>query len=226
MVQYKKQGRGAVRKAHQPPGRPKDAAKKAAIVRAATALFMKHGFEMTSMEAVAKKADVSKLTIYSHFADKQELFKAVIRQRCDQQAMPECFMALAGQSAREGLLQLGKRLASLILSPDSLRLHRIMQMEAARYPQIVAIFYEAGPRRVRQAFGELLEEWNRQGKLSVRNVPQATEQFFSLIKGELHLKAMMLLAPDLSAEAVDAHIEAAVNLFLAGYQPKTKADAP
>src|ERR1700685_3610870 len=86
------------------PGRPKDSAKREGIVRAATALFMKDGYELTSMDAVAKKADVSKLTIYSHFADKSDLFREVIRCRCDKSAMPECFLALAQESPEEALL--------------------------------------------------------------------------------------------------------------------------
>src|ERR1700685_4220571 len=85
------------------PGRPKDAAKRADILRAATALFLKDGYELTSMEAVAKKADVSKLTIYSHFADKAELFRNVIRMRCDKLAAPESFKALMDKPVRPAL---------------------------------------------------------------------------------------------------------------------------
>ncbi len=201
-------------------GRPKDASKKAGIIRAASSLFMKDGFELTSMEAVAKKADVSKLTIYSHFANKEELFKAIIHQRCDQQAMPECFMALAHLPVEKALIDLGHRLTSLIFSPDSLRLQRVMQAEATRHPQIIKIFFEAGPKRVRVAFGELLAEWVRQGKLRVDDIPVATEQYFSLIKGEMHQKALMLLAPKPTARELNKHIRAAVTLFLSGYQVK------
>ena len=63
------------------PGRPKDSVKREEIVSAATLLFMENGYGLTSMEAVAKQAGVSKLTIYSHFADKSELFRAIIQQR-------------------------------------------------------------------------------------------------------------------------------------------------
>jgi TetR/AcrR family transcriptional repressor of mexJK operon len=45
------------------PGRPKDTAKREEIVAAATDLFMQKGYELTSMEAVARQAGVSKLTI-------------------------------------------------------------------------------------------------------------------------------------------------------------------
>src|SRR5579884_1007747 len=94
-------------------GRPKDAAKHDSIVHAANALFMKNGYELTSMEAVAKKAGVSKLTVYSHFANKDELFKAVIRQRCDKLAMPECYLSLAQEPVEQALLHIGTKFIKL-----------------------------------------------------------------------------------------------------------------
>src|SRR5271170_5577544 len=100
-------------------GRPKDAAKGEGIVRAATALFMKDGYELTSMEAVAKKASVSKLTIYSHFANKDELFKQVIRQRCDKRAMPQCFMSKVNKPVEEALTEIASHFVPLVYSADS-----------------------------------------------------------------------------------------------------------
>ena len=64
------------------PGRPKDLEKRAAILAAAKRLFPLSGFEGTSMDAIAAEAGVSKLTVYSHFTDKETLFVAAIRARC------------------------------------------------------------------------------------------------------------------------------------------------
>ena len=64
------------------PGRPKDLEKRAAILAAAKRLFPMSGFEGTSMDAIAAEAGVSKLTVYSHFTDKETLFVAAIRARC------------------------------------------------------------------------------------------------------------------------------------------------
>jgi TetR/AcrR family transcriptional repressor of mexJK operon len=204
-------------------GRPKDAAKREKILQAAGILFLKHGYELTSMEALAKMADVSKLTVYSHFDNKAELFKEVIRQRCDRQAAPEGFLNFAKLPVEQALLQLGKILTGLIFSSDSIRLLRILQSEAERHPQLVKIFYEAAPQRVKTAFGELLKEWVSQGQLVVTDIPVATEQFFSLLKGELYLKAMMSLEPIPDSAALENHVRAGISLFLAGYLSKNQA---
>jgi len=201
-------------------GRPKDTAKHEGIVRAANTLFMKNGYELTSMEAVAKKADVSKLTIYSHFSNKSELFKAVIRSRCDTLAMPESLMTLAHEPVEKALLQLGLNFVTLIFRPDSIRLHCIMQAEAARHPKIVQIFFEAGPKRVREAFSKLLQAWNDEKQLAIPDVAKATDQFFSLLKGEMLMKIILLRMPTPSANELKTHVRATVDFFLAAYQPK------
>ena len=48
------------------------------IIEAATAVFMKLGYEGTSMEQIAAKAGVSKQTVYKHFADKERLFSDIV----------------------------------------------------------------------------------------------------------------------------------------------------
>ena len=58
------------------PGRPKDLEKRAAILQAAKQLFTTQGFDGTSMDAIAGLAGVSKLTVYSHYRDKERLFVA------------------------------------------------------------------------------------------------------------------------------------------------------
>ena len=59
-------------------GRPKDMAKRQAILDAAKTLFLTKGYASTSMDAVASLAGVSKLTVYSHFTDKETLFSSGI----------------------------------------------------------------------------------------------------------------------------------------------------
>lgn len=199
-------------------GRPKDALKRENILAAATALFMKQGYELTSVEAIAKTADVSKLTIYSHFTNKTELFRVVIEQCCDQLAAPESFIAYAQLPVKQGLMQLGTSLAALIYSDDAIHLQRIMQSEAIQHAKIVKVFYEAGPQRVKLAFAELLSVWQQQQQLVIGDINRATEQFFSLLKGEVYVNAMLLLSPIPSADEIELHVQNTVAMFLAAYQ--------
>jgi len=203
-------------------GRPKDTVKREGIVRAGNDLFLKNGYTLTSMEAVAKKADVSKLTIYSHFANKDELFKEVILQRCNKLATSETFAVLADKPVEKALLELGLDFTRMIFSPDSIRLQGIMQAEAARHPKVVQIFFDTGPKRVRAAFGQLLQAWVDRRLLKIPNIAKATDQFFSLLKGEMLMKMMLLRMPTPSEAELKSHVRATVQFFLAAYGPKSQ----
>jgi TetR/AcrR family transcriptional repressor of mexJK operon len=201
-------------------GRPKDAAKRSEILRAATDLFLKDGYELTSMEAVARKADVSKLTVYSHFTDKAELFSNVIRMRCEKVAPAESFREVMNKPARAALVEIAARFVTNIFTSDSIRLHRILQAEATRHPEMARIFYETGPRRVRAAFGELLQHYVDNRRLAIRDIPKAAEQFFSLLKGETLTKLLLALEKYPAPAELKKHAEASVDMFLAAYEPR------
>lgn len=56
--------------------------KRKAILEAAKRLFLEEPFERVSMDAVAAAAQVSKVTIYAHFENKEQLFVAAMSQGC------------------------------------------------------------------------------------------------------------------------------------------------
>src|SRR5438093_129172 len=60
------------------PERGRSAGKHAAIVQAATALFLRNGYQGTSVDDIAATAAVSKQTVYKNFGDKEQLFAAII----------------------------------------------------------------------------------------------------------------------------------------------------
>lgn len=53
--------------------------KKENIRQAALALFKLHGFEKVSINDIAQKANVSHVTIYNHFGNKEELVREIIK---------------------------------------------------------------------------------------------------------------------------------------------------
>jgi len=209
-----------IKPANLPLGRPKNSAKRDGIIRAATALFMTKGYELTSMEAVALKADVSKITIYNHFSDKDELFKCVIQSRCAKLAIFNSYADLASQHPEPALIAIGKSFATLMYNPDSIRLHRIMISEAARHSKTVRLFYESGPQRVKTVFSDLLRQWVDKNLLVISDIAKAAEHYFSLLKGEMHMKVCFGIAAPPSPEELEPHIDAAVSVFLSAYQSK------
>ncbi|WP_275002847.1 TetR/AcrR family transcriptional regulator [Promicromonospora iranensis] len=59
-------------------GRPRDPRTDEAILRAALELFTEHGHAGTSIEAIARRAGVGKLTVYRRWESKDELIAAAV----------------------------------------------------------------------------------------------------------------------------------------------------
>ena len=199
------------------PGRPKDLGKRAAILDAAKRMFTVQGYDGVSMDQIAAEAGVSKLTVYSHFGDKEALFAAAVKAHCDM-GLPDALFAVAPDTPlRERLLQIARAFYAMVSAPEAVAGHRIMctpQITASPLPRL---FWEAGPKRVQAAFVTLLEHRIAAGELAIDDVPRAAGQFFALLKGDPHAQLVFGCCDMPDAAAIDAHLVASVDLFLRGY---------
>ncbi|MDH7452958.1 TetR/AcrR family transcriptional regulator [Luteimonas composti] len=196
------------------PGRPKDLAKRAAILEAAGRMFTRLGFEGASMDQIASEAGVSKLTVYSHFGDKETLFGEAVRLVCDSLMPGDLFVADPSAPLRSQLEGIARAFFAMIVSDEALATHRMM-MSPGGDERLRQLFWEAGPERVQQAFTAFLEA--RAGELDIPDLPRAARQFFALLKGDLHTRLACGLCERPSAAAVDEHIAATVDMFLRAY---------
>jgi TetR/AcrR family transcriptional repressor of mexJK operon len=205
------------------PGRPKDLEKRAAILDAAKTLFLAKGFDGTSMDAIAASAGVSKLTVYSHFGDKDRLFKAAVVSRCDEQMPAAMFAVAVGTPARQALLTIARGFHGLIHSDEAIALHRMMIANAGQSPHLAELFYEAGPKRTLDGFERYLQAAVQAGQLDIHDIPRAAEHFFVLCKGLAHMRRLVGCGGACKRQDRDAHLDSVVDLFLRAYAP---ADPP
>src|SRR5580698_4504059 len=70
------------------PLRGTEDARRQSLLKAAEELFMDQGFGAASMDAVAKRAGVSKKTIYCFFDNKEKLFEAVMTDHLERRPIP------------------------------------------------------------------------------------------------------------------------------------------
>src|SRR5947199_8513841 len=87
-----------------PPG-----SKAESILAAAKRSFLAAGFGAVSMDAIAREAGVSKATVYSHFAGKEELFGAMIGRECERYFARFSAGELDPRDVRASLTVLGRR---------------------------------------------------------------------------------------------------------------------
>ncbi|WP_434458356.1 TetR/AcrR family transcriptional regulator [Stutzerimonas urumqiensis] len=201
------------------PGRPKDPAKREAILAAAKTLFLGNGYEGSSMEAIAAEAGVSKLTLYSHFKDKEALFCAAVQATCEQRLPSSLFHPAPELPIEQALGALATAFWSLVSSPESIGLHRLMITVAPQNPDMSRLFYEAGPQRVLQDTRQFLQVATSRGQLQVTDALKAAEHFCSLVKGLNHFHQLIGHSGPLDEAQLREHIADVVALFIRAYRP-------
>jgi TetR/AcrR family transcriptional regulator, mexJK operon transcriptional repressor len=207
------------------PGRPKDLEKRAAILQAAKSLFPEHGFDGTSMDSIAALAGVSKLTVYSHFTDKETLFTEAVREKCSEQMPNELFVVDACGSLREQLLAIAKAFFALVMSDESISLHRLLTSGAAPSAKLAQRFWEAGPQTLQAEFAGFLHREVDAGQLHIADIKRASSQFFCLLKGEVHARQLCGCSEMKFSQAdIDQHLEATVDMFMRAYAPGRPAN--
>jgi TetR/AcrR family transcriptional repressor of mexJK operon len=199
------------------PGRPKDLAKRDAILEAAKRLFAGDGYTGVSMDQIAAAAGVSKLTVYSHFGDKEALFAAAVRAKCEEMLPDDLFAQELKGPLRAQLKAIASAFFALISSDEAISTHRMMITPGNADDPLRRLFWEAGPQRTHQAFGAFLQSRVEAGELDIADVQRASEQFFALIKGELHGRMMCGLCARPARGDVNAHLDASVDMFLRAY---------
>src|SRR5437016_10835727 len=123
--------------------RRKDA-RPAEILTAALACFAERGFAATRLDDVALRAGVTKGTLYLYFQNKEELFKAVVRQELlPNIARAEAIVGDATEPAAFLLERLIKSFAEVISSPVS-AIPKLVLAEAGNFPDLARFYLEIG----------------------------------------------------------------------------------
>ena len=81
--------------------------------------------------AIAARAGVSKLTVYSHFGDKDALFLAAVESYCDAQVPTALFTPAPDQPLRHRLVGVARAVYALMASPDAVAGFRMMCSQAS-----------------------------------------------------------------------------------------------
>jgi TetR/AcrR family transcriptional regulator len=130
------------------------------LLAAALELFVEKGFAATKAEEVARRAGVSKGTLFLYFASKEELFKAVVRENIAERfpqwnAELEAYSGSSADLLRYSMQQWWARVGST----KAAGLAKLMMSEASNFPDLAA-FYQ---REVIQPGHELIRRILQRG---------------------------------------------------------------
>ncbi|MCL6415305.1 TetR/AcrR family transcriptional regulator [Aestuariirhabdus sp. Z084] len=196
--------------------RSKSEEKRDSILDSAICLFIEQGFENTSMDQIAQRANVSKQTVYSHFAGgKEELFSASIRSKCtSHQLDAEAFKKL--KDPRSALTTLAFRFSELLQTQEAVHVFRTCVAQAETHPQLSRLFFAEGPGNMFDQVEFLLLQFHQQGLLNIEQPRFAAVQFLMMIHGESRLRLELNVEPR-PEEETQHYVQNCVDTFMRAY---------
>lgn len=206
-------------------GETRSARKDREIIQAATAAFIGKGYDGTSMEEIATRAGASKQTIYKHFKDKETLFGEVVLSTATQvNDVIESVTTLLSEAKfmEGGLQQLARRLVTMLLDEELLKLRRLIIANADRMPQLGRSWYEKGFERMLASTASCFQKLTDRGLMQTSDPRLAASHLFGMLLWIPMNEAMFTGSNPRSKAELERHADASVEAFLVAYgaQPK------
>lgn len=183
-------------------------------MRAARASFFERGFAASTIEDIAARAGVSKVTVYKRFEDKEALFEAAVRAE-----MATMIAQLDHEPAGDGSLAqqlngFGYVLLRFLFSPSHVALDRMLAADLTQSPDMARRFFDAGPGHCRARVAGLLEAAAARGEIRIDNPLLAAADLLSLWRGFLDKELEFGIIAAIDDATVRFRVERGTRNFL------------
>ena len=190
--------------------------KRAAIVHAAVAEFQASGFDGTSMDQIAARADVSKRTVYNHFPSKEDLFQEIVAELTARSDRTESFSFDDEGTIEEQLTTIGATILDAMAGDDFINLARVVLSRFLHAPELAARIHK-GHKPFRAGLMSWIETASAEGRLNVGDPDMAARQFVALLNAAALWPQVLAAQPPLTPAGRDAALRSAVSMFLDHY---------
>jgi TetR/AcrR family transcriptional repressor of mexJK operon len=192
-----------------------DLAKSEAILDAAVSVLAERGLS-ASMEEIARRAQVSKQTIYNHYGSKAELVRALVDRRVNDIVAP-LMTAEAGEHPEEALAGFGRVMLEALLTPRTAAMMQLYIAGASETPDLARTVYEAGPRASRARLAQFLAQEAADGRLAIDDPNLAAEFFAGMVVGTYQIAALLGVDRRVTIEEIDGVTREAAARFMRAY---------
>ena len=210
-----------------PRWRRRSEARPGEIVQAALDLFVEKGFSSTKMDEIAKRAGVTKGTVYLYFPSKDDLFRAVVEEVMGaQMESAERLVAEHTGSTPELIAELIRAWWRVGGSARLSCMGKLITSEAANFPELARYYVDHVVVRARRIFEAALRRGIERGEL--RDVPlnyAARLAIAPLVQASIYQRSLQAFDPD--GWEMERYLELHIDLFLRGLakEPETNGNA-
>ena len=200
----------------RPRWQRRKAARPAEIVTAALEVFVQRGFAAARLEEVARRAGVTKGTLYLYFKSKEALFKAVVRETivpviAQGEALAQSFTG----TARELVERLVREYWRLVGETELAGIPKLMMAEAATFPQLTRFYYEEVVTRGHRLMAGVIERGIKSGEFRQVDVATAAKLAMSpLMHATVARRAFASCMPE--GFDVAKYLDTHIDLYLHG----------
>lgn len=190
-------------------------ARKSSILAAATDSFLEEGYGASNIDAIAKRAGVSKPTVYKHFDSKIDLFCAMIDTIADGMAEhPEEDLAhVKTLSPRDGFIFVANKMAARFYNKQLVHLYRLIIAESGKFPEMNEALAQCFCNECHDLFEDLLRDYVAQGFLKIEDIEAATRQFMVLLEEPIVYQLFMRRDDMPSQKETNEIIRRTVDMF-------------
>ena len=207
---------------HRPGAKPPSAQeirKRRQVLDGARKLFFTHGYDVTSIDEVAREAGVSKATLYVYFPSKESLFAEVAREERARVASNLFTLDPDDHDVRRVLGRVGRGLVRVVTSPGIVSWFRAVLSVGERMPELGADYYNEGVRGSMKRLAIYLARQAELGHLKIDDPDIAAAQFLEMAQTTMARPMLFGAEGKPSDERVDYVVDQAVKVFMAAYGP-------
>ncbi|MCP5403446.1 MAG: TetR/AcrR family transcriptional regulator [Novosphingobium sp.] len=148
-------------------------------------IFLEKGFDKATLDMVAKSVNMTKRTIYSKYEDKEAFFKAAVIRAIERVAAFQAKALVSCECAtlEETLNCVARMRMDQMTRSEGLRLLRILNSEAYRFPEIFELSSNHITTPVVEFLARRLEKHAETGEIKVDNPKLAATAFLSMVVG-------------------------------------------
>jgi AcrR family transcriptional regulator len=183
-----------------------------AILEVAKRSFLENGYSAASMSAISAELGGSKGTLWTYFPSKEELFAAVLEQATTAYRQQLGDLLEPSADLWTTVVTFCRSFIDKITSPDSIRLHRLIASEAARFPEVGEIFYRRAPEPTQRMLADFFAGQMAIGHMREADPLIAARVLSCLCAGWLHQRVIWGIAEP-TPETIEAEAQAAADVF-------------
>jgi len=190
--------------------------KNEAILAAAEELFLSLGYEKVTMDEVAKKAGVTKQTVYRYFSSKKLLLSALFKRDKEDEGSFE----FSGGIVKSELRRYADAFVSAHMTCRRMQMYRLILCESGKHQELRDTFVSLAQSKWKRCLVSYFE-------LRLQLSPEDSEMYASMLHALLmHMRSSIIMgiAGIPSESEIKTQVETCVDVFCSGFFSKLKAD--